>query len=289
MGATGFDTTIYTDSGMKAAYKEACAEALYEEGHESSNGTISTTRGVQLSPLSSTPVPEDQIDLAAISERLNHLEPRGVCEALPIRALTAGKYKPLGSATVEARVPAAALAPATPWHEQQRMFAEAFLRVVRKKVKQGEAVIVPSSGQNTVTVDPGNVSALTASEVAGTPLPGAQTATTHVTPGRKETRYFVMEPHRLAMPRWESGYPTLAEARAALPATNPSRVRAVYTCEVIAMTRRVTGEPLLQHQVGPKEGPKTLPVSLTGVVRLCLEKPRLSDRTGWHFYGWAAC
>lgn len=289
MGATSFDTTIYTDADMESAYRQACAEALYEEGHEPYNGTISTTAGVRLSPLSSTPVPENQIDLAAIDERLSHLEKWGVCEALPIRALTAGKYTPLGSATVEARVPAAAIAQATPWHEQQRMFAEAFLRVVRKKVKQGEAVIAPRPGQDTVAVDPGNVSALTVSEVAGTPLPGAQTATTHVTPGRKETRYFVIEPHRIAMPRWESGYPTLAEARAALPATNPSGVRAVYTCEVIAMTRRVTGEPLLQHHVGPKEGPKTLPVSLTGVVRLCLEKPRLSDRTGWLFYGWAAC
>ena len=79
MGAHNFEQTIYTQKSMRDAYDELVQEALHEDGHNGYNGTISTTGGVIASPLSSTPVREDQIDWSAVSERLDHLEKRGYC------------------------------------------------------------------------------------------------------------------------------------------------------------------------------------------------------------------
>lgn len=50
MGAHNF-ATVATGRTMEAAYRSACEEATYEHGHDSYNGTISTTRGAILKTL----------------------------------------------------------------------------------------------------------------------------------------------------------------------------------------------------------------------------------------------
>lgn len=45
MGATNFGNTIMIKGSQRDAYKELCEDALHEEGHDSYNGTISTTSG----------------------------------------------------------------------------------------------------------------------------------------------------------------------------------------------------------------------------------------------------
>jgi len=47
MGASNISQVIYGKT-LADAYNNACQEATYEHGHDSYNGTISTTRGVKL-------------------------------------------------------------------------------------------------------------------------------------------------------------------------------------------------------------------------------------------------
>ena len=46
MGGSNFDLTVYTTKSMQEAYREACEDARYMDGHNGSYGTISTTAGV---------------------------------------------------------------------------------------------------------------------------------------------------------------------------------------------------------------------------------------------------
>jgi hypothetical protein len=47
MGACNFSTTGFGKT-VQEAYRNACDESQYESGHDSYNGTISTTRGFRL-------------------------------------------------------------------------------------------------------------------------------------------------------------------------------------------------------------------------------------------------
>jgi hypothetical protein len=63
MGAHNFQASAYARSA-KAAYAALVAEALYDEGHNSYNGTISTTNGFKMSPRLNTESVEDWFDRA---------------------------------------------------------------------------------------------------------------------------------------------------------------------------------------------------------------------------------
>ena len=50
MGAHNFHTTMYGETASEA-YRDAVDDALFEEGHNPYNGTISTTNGFTIIPL----------------------------------------------------------------------------------------------------------------------------------------------------------------------------------------------------------------------------------------------
>ena len=292
MGASNFDETVYTTKSMQDAYREACEEAVYMDGHSGDNGTISTTSGVVASPLSSTPVREDQIDHEAISARLHHLKKRGHCEALPIKEVQPAQHREVGVIEVEARMPSALFENNTDYGERREETQKVFLREVRKAFKAGKALhpLHATKGRtaNTVTADEVDVSALDVWQVVVTPEPREYRTATEATKGRVETRYFVLKEGVREMPRWESGFASQADARAHLPKKSSDSRFPRERYEVISMSRRVSGEALVTHEVFLGERGKTVPVRLKGRLLECTRKATVTGRKGWLFYGWAA-
>ena len=292
MGASDLDLTVYTTKSMQEAYKEAREDAICMDGHSGDNGTISTTSGVVASPLSSTPVREDQIDHEAISARLRHLKKRGYCEALPVKEVQPAQHRQVGVVEVEARMPSALFENNTDYGERHEEAQRVFLREVRKALKAGEALHLLHATKgwtaNTVTADEVDLSALDAWQVVLNPEPRKYRTSTQATSGRVETRYFILKEGAREMPRWEAGYASQADARAHLP-KKPSDSRFPRErYEVISMSRRVSGEALVTHEVFLGERGKTVPVRLKGRLLECTQKATVTGRKGWLFYGWAA-
>lgn len=293
MGTSNFDQTIYTTKSMQDAYTEACEDAVYMDGHSGDNGTISTTRGVQASPLSSTPVREDQVDWEAISQRRHSLKKRGVCEALPIKEVQAPQYREVGVIEVEARMPSALFERGADHGERRTEAERVFLREARKALKAGVALhpLHPALGRtaSTVTADGVSLSALEVHRVAVAPEAESQSTSTRATSGKVETRYFILREDQQTMPRWESGFASQAEARARLPkALSDSSRFPRERFEVISMSRRVSGEPLVVHEVSLAGRGKTVPVRLKGRLMERTQVAKVTGRKGWLFYGWVA-
>lgn len=293
MGMSNFETTVYTTKSMRDAYDEAVEEARYYAGADPYNGTISTTNGVVASPLSSTPIREDQIDQDAISKRLDYLGKWGHCEALAIKEVQEAQYREVGVIDVEARMPSALFEDGSDYGERRKEAQKVFLREVRKTLKAGEAIhlLHPTLGRtaNTVTADEVDLSALEVHQVVATPEARGYTTSTQATGGRTETRYFILREGQSEMPRWESGYASQADARAHLPKTPSGRSQAPRErYEVISMSRRASGEALVTHEVSLSQRGKTVPVRLKGRLMECTQKARVTGRKGWFFYGWVA-
>lgn len=293
MGASNFETKVYTTKSMRDAYDEAVEEARYYDGADPYNGTISTTNGVIASPLSSTPVREDQIDWDAISGRLDHLNKWEHCEALPIKEVQAAQHREVGVIEVEARMPSALFEDGSDYGERREETEKVFLREVRKALKAGEALhlLHRTLGRtaNTVTADEVDLSALEVHQVVATPEDRGYTTSTQATGGRTEIRYFILREGQGEMPRWESGYASQADARAHLPKKPSGRSQAHRErYEVISMSRRASGEALVTHEVSLSQRGKTVPVRLKGRLMECTQKARVTGRKGWLFYGWAA-
>lgn len=294
MGSHNFDCTIYTDADMETAYREAVADAEIEFGHEPYNGTISTTEGAQLSPLhTGTPTLESQIDWDRLTDRLDHLNKWGPCEALPILRVVPARTEQIGTITIETNLPSDLLQGT---HYDPTMHAameDALTKEVHKRIRRdGQLECEPDYLGRSRTVETGRTHkdykvSYFAHQVAQAPK-----TTTRATKGRTETKYFVLPEGASNLPRWDSGYPTQAEARAALPMTLPSSrgwdqsPRAAF--EVISMTRRVGGHPLVTHTLDAATG-KTTRVKITGHVWRVTEPEQTTDQKGWLFYGMAAC
>lgn len=293
MGASNFDLIVYGKKSMEEAYKEAYEEALYMDGHEPYNGTISTTNGVRPSPISSTPVREDQIDYNAVSARLDHLNKWETCEAFPIKEVTPARHDYLGVVDVEARMPSALFERSADAGEKHAEAQRVFLREVRKTLKAGGSIPFVRDylgrASNALTTDGLDLSALEVDRVAVTPEQEVQRTSTRATAGKVETRYFILRENQREMPRWELGYSSQAEARARLPKSlkDPSRITS-ESYEVISMSRRASGEGLVAHEVSLAGRGKTVPVRLRGALSVLVEKAKVTGRTGWCFYGWAA-
>lgn len=287
MGSHTFEDTIYTDLPMQDAYREAAARDGY--------GVISTTGGVALSPLANgggTPTPEDQVLFLskAINERLDYLEKWGHCEALPVSRVIPPLTEWVGTVTAEVRISSDLLTNGTN-HELRTELEAELSKHVRRSVRtdqritldpdyRSEAPVVAATNPDDYEVD------YWVHQVAQEPK-----VTTRATKGKTETRYFVLPAGAREMPAWGTGHPSQAEARAALPATLPSsrgwdqQPRAEY--EVISMTRRVTGDPLVTHTLDATTG-KTAAVKVSGHVRQVITPAKATGETGWLFYGWAA-
>lgn len=294
MGASNFDHAVYTTQSMQEAYQAARAQAVEEYGYDPYNGTISTTNGVIASPLSSTPVRMDRVDWDAISNRLDHLQKWENCEALPIKEVRHAQFRQVGVVQIEARVPSAIFDNDVDQGDRRAEIQKVFLRSVRKALKAGEALprLCAAWGQEVagaVTAEGVDLAALEVRSLSVTPTEQGQRASTQATNGKVETRYFVLREGQREMPRWEYGLSSQAEARTYLPKTltHPAQFSS-ERYEIISMSRRVSGEPLVTHEVSLDGRGKTVPVRIKGELVECTEQAEETGRTGWLFYGWAA-
>lgn len=296
MGAHDFSTIIYGIDNLREAYAAACDQAIHEHGHDSYNGTISTTHGVTRSPLASTPMREDQIDWQAVSERRDHLSKWENCEALPIKQVKPARHRSIGSVEVEARVPSDVFTEGITYEARQEMLEQAFVREARKALKEGRTLTSPrrywGSHEEVTSRDVTDLKALAVGGLTVVAEERAQRVTTRATPGNVVTRYFILHEGLYGrMPSWESGYATQAEARAHLPKTLNDRTQMTQMrmdCEIISMSRRSSGEALVTHQVAVNTTSKTVPARISGQLSERIEEAQETGVNGWLFYGLAA-
>lgn len=290
MGSHNFEETIYTNADMDTAYREAVEQARYEFGAEPYNGTISTTAGVRLSPLAANgPTREDQISWESISGRLDHLNKWGECEAIPILRVENARTEELGQMDATMTVPSELLS--TAGHGDA--LSALLTKELRKTARTAGAVQARDWAGKSKTIPLPETPASYQAQFSLARIVQKPRVTTRATTGKTVTRYFILPAdNRRQMPAWESGHPTQAAARAALPQDlssqhvfNGSHTSASW--QIIAMTRREDGSPLVTHEVDATAG-KTVKATLTGRVQQVLSPSKATGERGWLFYGWAA-
>lgn len=285
MGLINFDSVHYgyphTPEGMEQAYRCAVEEALFEHGHDPYSGTIATTEGVFRSNLVQEPIEEGELDNDLQEALLDSTEKRGPCAAVPV-------YETMPRRTRERLSP-------TP--VQFRIAHSEFLNgrrsdVVRKAVRKalrdalnsGEISSTPHSGNHVhlgVTARDVSKHELCLERME---LVTPRRAKIAATQGKPETRYFVVSSQGL--PSWDQGFATQAEARAQMKQRIESSPFGDGRCEIIAVTRRQGGEPLVK---GEATWPKMVDVTATVSLSETVAEPMRTGRTGWFFCGWAAC
>lgn len=288
MGSHTFETTIYgydhTPDGMENAYRHAVEDALYEDGHDGYNGTISTTEGVRRSSAHPDPVGEAQVDWDQISKLQDRLSKWDVCEAVPVYKSIPAKVETLGSIIMQVTVPSDT--PESEWHDTLTAACEKQIAKFRREglsvgtvdefdptKRESKRVVFGKKDQHQVRISRFQI--VTPPKI-----------TTAATKGATETRFFIITPDQRMMPEWDKGYATQAKARAALP-TTPRWNDTEF--EIISMTRRVGGQALVTHSIDTRGGRKNTPVQcLVRVSKVVTPATVDKTRTGWLFYGWAA-
>lgn len=260
MGAHTFDNTHYGDMTAAQAYRALVDEALYAEGHGPYNGTISTTGGFRVAQ--STPV--TLAEAVRIGEkRIDNLRKWEACEAIPLVAETPTEYSESETGTVELNVTGDV------YNDSKKL--DAYLRKAL-----GLKTIDTIDGM--YNVRPGSVDRTTTVEVG---------VKAEAPKEKAVTRYFVLTPHA-GMPAWENGFATQAEARASL---KNGVLRYGFNgipdvdVEIIGITRRESGAPLVKGTVSAKKVTGTLTVRYRRRVKAGRAGTKLA---GWYFYGWAA-
>lgn len=259
MGATNFDLVIRGNRSAQDAYTSAVDDALHEYGHDSYNGTISTTEGVNVVNVR----PMAEADAARLAgERLDNLQKWGPCEAIPLLAETPPTYGPMVQHQIAVEVPAEV------WRDRAKMRA---LIAKQLKVKTTEVTdwhaVYDTEARSSVQVQ--------------------AKVTAKATEGKTETRYFVLTGQNQAMPRWENGHPTQAAARAAVTGASVSSWSGNFDVEyeIIAITRRAGGEPLVKATLAARKIAARLRVN----TRPMLTAAKVgTTQDGWLFFGWAA-
>lgn len=260
MGAHTFDNTYYGDASADQAYRALVEEALYDEGHDPYNGTISTTGGFRV--VQSSPVTLAEA-MRISDERIEKLRKWGECEAVPLVAETPAEYSESETGTVELNVTGDV------YNDSKKL--DAYLRkalgLKTFDTIDGWSNVRPGSTDRTTKVEVG-VKAEAPKEKA-------------------VTRYFVLKPNA-GMPAWENGFATQAEARASL---KNGVLRYGFNdvpdvgVEIIGITRRESGAPLVKGTVSAKRITGTLTVRYRRRVKAGRAG---TARAGWYFYGWAA-
>lgn len=260
MGSGNFERTYYGSLSAEAAYRDLCDDARAEYGHSTTNGTIATTEGVIV--VDSPPLTLAQARAVA-NPRLDHLQKWEPCEALPLVKETAAQWAPLPPQDVTLTLSGADY---NDYEKVRRALAKA-LKVTPEQVERFR-VLDPNTYCPRMTVE-----ARVQAEA-----PGEKT----------ETRYFVMTDRIQTVPPWESGHPSQAAARAALDKV--LRYDGHYgvppvEVEIIGVTRRASGAPLVKATVSARKITATFTVSLG---RLVSEATAGTKHAGWYFYGWVA-
>lgn len=255
------------------------------------SGTIATTEGVQLSPLATRePTPEHQIDQQALTNRLHQLSKWGPCEAIPIL-----QVRPIQTEALPGFIPAHLSVRSRDIHDGKAYQAidTAMNEHARKQIRQHHAITTldrpPELGAANPTVHdlPGPAGDYRATVFAWN-FSGNPKATTRATKGAAQTRYFILHDSDRALPRWEDGHPTQAEARKHLPSTlaHHHGIRD-QNYSIIAMTRRHDGRPLVEHNLDPTARPFTKVYARAHLERI-IAPTQVTDHKGWLFYGMAA-
>lgn len=261
MGSCSFELTIMTTEGVEAAYRQLCAEALIEHGHDPYSGTIATTSGVNLvRDLAPMSLAEAQ-ELA--STRIENLRKWEQCEAIPLVHETPATYERIGETTVTVTVSGAVFS------DRDKLLSVIAKQVgVKPDCIAGHSLAFGANMRPSISITP-KVRA-TAPE------------------GKPVKRYFIIDPANPRLPTFDEGFETQAAARAALPRYAGYRYQTVtmdQPMEIIAITRREGNEPLVAATVSTKSVTATFHVTTrkkTGSAT------RGRTRAGWFFYGYAA-
>ncbi len=292
MGSHDFREVTFTDADMRSAYQEVSERAAQKDGASAYSGTIATTNGVYQSPLHPIPVRTDRIDEDGIQSELDGMDTWGPCAAIPILRVIPAQEDRVGGFMCEVTVPTELLDGdrAT----LRSALEKAALKVVAKSARVSGKLTVreyPHLEPKRVTV--GTDPKPFAVSYSKHSIVQAPKATTVATKGKTETRYFVMVEGETRMPAWENGHASQSEARASLPQELPvdswsnGTVVPVARYEIISMTRRATGVPLVPHELSAV-GNKTVKVNVTVGVTKTVTPAKATDEKGWMFYGWAA-
>lgn len=286
MGASSLIETYwgYGPNDMDAAYKKARAEAVEEFGRSSYSGSLATTNGVYLSQLSKkTPTSEYTISNDIVDSILSRTEKYGPVEAIYVSEYN---YYPhyINAPSLRLRI--------TPGDKELdysfvhdynakvdkevRDEVKSILRVkIMKMIKDGEIKLPDGAvlGKN----------AELAVAVNRIRTAQAQKKTrTVTTDGQRLTKYFIVNSDDDTMPKWDDGFASQAEARKNLN----DKIPVGSSQEIIAITRRDTGEGLVNHQVTGYRN-KTVEVEVEPHVVVMVSDGK-EKRTGWMFVGWAA-
>lgn len=264
MGSHDFTKVVMSSGCVQDAYRSACHDATFEYGHDAYNGSISTTSGVH-EVRGVKPMTQAEAETLAY-KRIDMLQKWGYCEALPLVAESPAVYERTGSTTVTVTVTGAVFADTAK-----------FRRVLAKAAEVKERDIDQYSVVHENALRGGR------RLLSAVPLVKAATPA-----GKPVKRYFIVPSTARALPRFEDGYATQAEARAALASkfSTTYGARVNEDLEIIAVTRREGGEPLVRASVSTKSVTGTFEVRTR---KLVTPAKRGTTRAGWYFYGWAAC
>lgn len=262
MGSHSFEKVTYTTTSVNEAYRRVCDDARHEDGHSGYSGTIATTSGVRVAAANPMTLAQAR---ALASARIDSLSKWDVCEAIALVAETPAEYEALGERQVEVTVTGAT-------YNDPAALKVAIAKALKVKVE----AIASAHLAHDRTEQPHRAM-----------LSFVPKVTAVAAKAKTETRFFIVNPAEQRMPRWEDGHPTQAAARAALPTILRYRWGniAPVEVEIISMTRRVTGEPLVAATVEAKTVTATFTVALQ---RLTKKATAGTTQAGWMFYGWAA-
>ncbi|WP_156150409.1 hypothetical protein [Gordonia sihwensis] len=251
-----------TTDSAEDAYRQACADAAHEDGHGAYSGTIATTYGVRVVP-GVKPMTMTEAR-TVIDKRLDDLNKWDVCEAIPLVAETPAVYERGELVDLTITVPGSVF---NDRHEMAAVIAKK-LRLKADQIENYE-VVRDHLGKEVMTVSP----RVRATAPVGKPV----------------KRYFIIDPYYPQLPDFTRGYTSQAEARKALADqvhASCSGVTREKSLEIIAITRRDNGDPLVEATVTVKSVTATLKVHTR---KKTAPATRGKDRAGWLFFGWAAC
>lgn len=298
MGATSFEEIVWTEATAHDAYLDAVDRATCDFGSDPYNGTISTTSGVEVYS-ADTPVSVDEA-LRIGGKRIAHISKWGPCEAIRVYQESDEKIETiLDKVTATVRVDSSIID--EPYHGQRAMVAQAAQKHLDKTAASG--AVTGSVRDNrrfsfdpverTVDVSTADRKNLRASLGMSFRMRPKVKTTTEAPKVQRVTRYFIIDPSSTQMPSWDDGFASQSDARSHLPKElsragmfddHPSDQQ----YEIIAITRREEGLPLVAHKVSSGRKPKTVEVEVTYGVEKIIERPQRTGRTGWFFYGMAA-
>lgn len=262
MGSITFGVTEWTTGSARDAYKSAVQDAVFEHGNDEYSGTIATTEGV--SAVDVPPMTEEEA-YELSSTRIDDLNKWSYCEAIPLVEETPAVYEVGETVAVEVTMSGEEAADITGDLPDQAI-AKA-LGITTDEIAARRTMHRTRSAVHSVKAN--------APAIAPVKL------------------FYVLPPGAVSMPNVSQGYPTQAAARAALTAT-PEKFLERFHCttssatadfEIVAITRRTNGEPLVSAVVTTRTVTQTYEVTTRTLIT---PAKRGTERVGWYLYGWGA-